>query len=215
MPRAKKIVLKEDYEKNLRQYYEDLGEEYGSKRPEGDGRFEWDLIELDWARMSNAPSQADIEREKQEKAEAERLRREGIRKDGIRRRGSKSFTPINDEAKTFRQNNMFEGELDPYHWEMLREGLQSSEGDNRLEDALSVITNVTDKLKSQYETMKHLKFLVSKMKTNVLNDYREGDFDILYEDNRYHKHVKPVMESVFELYEDTDIEADNNSGAEN
>lgn len=218
MPRVKKIVLKEDYEKNLRQYYEDVDAEYGSKRPEGDGNYIWDLIELDWARMSNAPSQADVEREKQEKIEAERLRREEIRKDGIRRRGAKSFASIDSEAERYRMETTFRGGLDEHILDKIQDRIRGGAGTNKLETILNSLTVVTKDIERQYETVKRLKITIGKLKTNVLNDYRDGDLDVLYEEERYLDNLKPILDSLFEVFgepDGDDISSDNNSDIEN
>lgn len=201
MPRAKKLVSREDYKESLRKLYKKVGAEYGSRRPAGAEDHEWDLIELGWARMSDAPSQADVEREKQEKVEAERLRREEIRKDGIRRRGAKSAGTIDAEAERYRKETFFEGGVDEYYWEKLRSRIHDGVGENKLETIHTALTTITDDAQKQYEVLKRLKITIGKLKTNVLNDYREGDLDVLYESVGYHKNVKPVLDDLFKLSE--------------
>lgn len=201
MPRAKKLVLREDYEESLRKLYEQVGAEYGSRRPEGAEDHEWNLIELGWANMLKAPSRIEVEREKQDKVEAERLRREEIRKNGIRRRGAKSLASIDSEAERYRMETAFRGGLDEHFWGKIQDRIRGGAGTNKLETIFNSLSMVTQDAERQYEALKRLKITIGKLKTNVLNDYRDGDLDVLYEESRYHDNLKPILDDLFKLSE--------------
>lgn len=201
MARPKEVKTKEDYEKDLRSWYESMGAEFGSARPEGDTRYLWDLIELELPKWSSAPSQADLDKEEQERKEAVLERRAKARHDAIRRRTVKIRGNLIEEVKKYHKSNLFDGELRESHWDMVREELseRSVMGGNELENIHSSLSAVAVKMQEQYETMKRLKMLVGKLKNNVLNDYHDGDLDVVYEDSDLKKVLEPLLDELFDL----------------